>query len=88
MYPDIFVNIAVKLEVPEVINVALTCKECTEQIKWNAALWLYLCIREFNVTPPTGDQQAVHTNIGLAQQSVTWRDYFILMYCSDVFTCK
>ena len=84
LYPDLFIGIGANLNVPSIISVARASKKCLQLIS-HSTLWQMLCIREFGVLPPTENTST--TNIGLANQSVIWREYFVLMYCSSVFTC-
>jgi len=83
LFPDLFVGISEFLTVLSISYVARTCKSCAEMYL-NPALWQMLCIREFGLIPPTESSQT--TEIGLAQNTVSWQDFFVLMHCSDVLT--
>jgi len=49
-------------------------------------VWQELCIKEFGKERPSEDKPAqVTTEIGLARNSVSWKEFFISMWCSEIF---
>eukprot|EP01123_Difflugia_compressa_P004084 TRINITY_DN15437_c0_g1_i1.p1 TRINITY_DN15437_c0_g1~~TRINITY_DN15437_c0_g1_i1.p1 ORF type:complete len:440 (-),score=76.20 TRINITY_DN15437_c0_g1_i1:23-1342(-) len=75
------------LSIYDIMRISFVSKVCNNFVLNNISLWQYLCKEHYGVELKTKDDIQQHTTgIGLAQQQLTWKDFYVLVTLSDVFT--
>jgi len=81
---DTFVQIGQYLPIAEIQAVACLSHLANLLVEINLVLWQRLCVRDFAVHTP--QKQTEKTTIGLAQKSLSWKDFYLNIQRSAVFT--
>jgi hypothetical protein len=82
---DVFCHLTTFLRLKDILHLCELSKKCYS-LCVAPVIWQELCVKEFGKEKPDlNEPEKITTEIGLARKSVTWRDFFISMWCSEVF---
>eukprot|EP01127_Copromyxa_protea_P001121 TRINITY_DN1107_c0_g1_i1.p1 TRINITY_DN1107_c0_g1~~TRINITY_DN1107_c0_g1_i1.p1 ORF type:complete len:476 (+),score=76.19 TRINITY_DN1107_c0_g1_i1:314-1741(+) len=84
MFPDTIVNLALFLDVKSLLDLSSVSKTLYVLVSQNTLLWQTMCISTLGCDKPSLDNMT--TRIGLANTELTWKEFFVCIYSSDVFT--